>query len=1645
MSSREVLETIPEQMNPGAACRLLTHIPEQVPGASVNPDESTRSQCLNSSKYTSDEEGEDQGCDHVSLDSEGCRFLGTDSVELSDSVTFPCSPNDFQVKSPLLEVLKVGGPNMFDGRRSAGSKASSNSDVPIDHSSLSQARCTPPPKMTFRKRRSKGTPKDSPALQTQVTSDIVTRGSDKPTPKRAEVFESKTEGGVTEEVCSGSRLLMDVDLGKCSGIYQDRTHSAPVLWGYDAEGGFFIPNDRRHAVKKWVSFGATDNCISPAVEAKVADDLPEVTNRDFPPTETKIPGTIDAEKLKDSLEMTRRKLASSVSHTEDLELEGDTEESIMDPQPLKMVQKSPHRGHRTVRTWAAQIVAAISPHRRRTKLTARKDICDIEGNKPNSVELDEKCVELSSGLKDTITQGGNVHDEEEETAEKSGPEEVTEVGGHLDDEPVEQQESAKCHTELQTAKPHKRRWSMPAMSPFTGLRRPKFWLNRKVSPMTVTATAGKKSEEECEALATSAKQTEEDKDKHLDVFEEIDVTPMTDLEPTYLETLQEMNKLSPSLRRLSERFPILQSSMGGSRSLEMLRAVSINSVETSNSDVPMYVIKSNKAASMDDVAATTRVETSAATLSHFITAGHKFDKPCALENTHEKSGSMVEVKDAEQETSDKDVLSPDKKTKKWRSLFGRGFGTWPRQRKPVSAVPGNVPEDEHVEDEEKENIAPKDKKKKGVKRKRFFMHKKKEAPPKPETYDAPVAEERREETSVKKHSIFGTLRKRLSLRRNIKKSYVVSDPASQHHVEDGEKQDSKSSGTQKDKKVTWTAPEETPNVVVLFDEPRDYVGGSSEPASSSTTSKASKNRRYSTEVWKVESSPERGDRWMAKNYAGMAPKLPRKAMLTPSTPLEASEDITNGDLSTDHRIKACTTRVQALLKKYQKTVEDNGVQESVIIQDKKDRTEEGRQELLDSVDKFFSYLDDGIDREETIDKVTTAQQTDSDSDTAEELVSYILKKIQPAVEAVSVSSPTLSTPGLEMEDFMAWCMVEDTLQKAKAEFASEHTVPKGTSYLKSLVEKNARRQQERDQGDPPETDGDRTAGCSGYTPTIQSNEESAAGLNLNLNANSAGASYYKRMNEDFFDWVTTSHDYGRTRCSVTSPMGHFGDESLVSNEEVRAFFDTSQDVSQTQTLVPEDDVYRSPDPENYRRILIEGFNTPTQREESSELMEIMDAFFGKKPTPMNSVEVEDMKQKLSQFAAYHAKHFSEDVKDSPAAKRIKATNTDEGYSTQSQSQQGPVSIEDSQSESLDNWQLWHSALTQSAPTQTTEQQEEIMEDQDVQASNLVLEDVSIEEDLEQDLQMMTESQASSGEYERSRIDSESSEGQIVGFVRGGLSSCSGSCESGVAVSTDPHTHLIQSLYRNVRPTRNFGGKRAGSFFYGEELNPSKVHADQRRPPTPRRDPSVRPAGSFFLVESPWKQEKPKAVRRSWTSSSSTPERQSNIKRARHSDICTTQFNTDMNVAELCTPRSRSLCTPGEKTYPPMWVSPKPEDRPVGVHFGQQQPFGGVLDKEMTHNLKLLRSPKVEDRPVGIHVGQLLHPDCPDAGGAGVTPLPCMGMDCACRVGGTCPSMTTLAEDLDSSFLTGHAANASSYDANSYYSIDSADFSASTDD
>ena len=1469
------LESIPElESRPVPKPRTPDKKSTRSPRTKTVPtNDSTVSQLLDSSLYSDEERehsgvrdrecthGDDKEClhgddfDHTSLDSEGCLFSPSsmDLYENTGEVELPVPTNlaEQGIRSPVSELRdSYTNVNPADGRKSAASKVSTGSDVPLDNSELSHARATPPPPLSFRKRRAKGTPKIK--MDLHVPSSPITPLTEplKPPRKRPRKFLSATGVGWTTSVTDKEpveqlhKSCMVPDEGwagmpdSCN-VYVNvngtlsKTAENQTIWGYQV-GQFMLDPKKRPAKKKSVCFATKDTLIdnenkTPREESEAPTEqslrLPMRSNF-FKP--------IDAKKITDSVELNKEKMRSG-------KWRKPVEAKNKEIQTIEAYAVTPvptlERGRQSLRkTLSDRIAAAISPSPKRSReATFLKKSPDASLSP--SEETTKKKISESPTASNTKKDSSPPKEgpSREETAERIDIVSATSI-------PVKDLPEEAAHSQINTtlpfgqhlhanggpskeARPRKlslrKRLSMK--SPFSRFRQSKYKLRKQVSPLDVST----------DPVQTPFKR---------EILDGSTYVRMPELEPSYLDNLKQLGRLSPSVRRISQRYCLFEKGPM-SRSLEILDNVSSTS-------------------SMDNL------NTQAMSLPQLT------DKYAVF--TTQKEQTPVEVKTEHLDDSCEDLnlmeenkenVPQDTKKQKSGKRFSllSGFGTWPRRMQSPEFSEGDREiKEKPAEEKEKEK---EENKKRGLKRKRFSLLRSRWSEAnKPAVEDATMTDK------SKSVSFLGSLRRRFSQRKANKaaseqdmrlpeKRKSATLPSRIIEYKDGKKRRSVMA-------VPALSPPRSDQLEVLVDDQVQYTSDVKDEQECLATKQKSRYNRRSLDLWKIESTPDSGEKWVARKRPSMVP-----------TPFRQASD-RSYTLTSDSYLQS---RVEPQESR------DNLLQTELVTKE----ISSGQKAQRSNIDAFFSRVDEGIGHEEIVDgdieedyvvvgdltEIVYQQELD---DAAETVVESVLRKAVQAVER------ELAASGIKPPKYTA----------ETASWNASGNVQEAASHLAAQA-------------------------LSEELEAIQSQWQTAY----------TTSSYYRRMKDDYDRLAAEEPIAGNSNVNNSNNNPNLNNNAQLQ-EHNRRYFDISGDEVRLMDLSP-----ISKSKSAGKRFSPQVLLATTPQKEETEPINLLDAFFGKKPSPVSPEEAKEMKQKLDEFVRYHDENMTPRSCDSPAMKRIRPSCSDEGYSTQSQSHGPQVRHpEEAYSSSLDNWQLWHAALTQqSSGPAVIAQRTELM-------------DVYYQRD--QDY-----SEASSAEPGEI-LDSGSNGSHIVGFVRAGLSSCSESCESGGVGSTDHNRSF--SRRSEVKP--------AGSMFYGDspaaEDETMKPGGSHFAVPSPARaDPSNRRAGSYFWDTSPCQEHS--------TNETSTPK---------------------AGVSHSHPPVDWWIRMEGEgpkvnhSGYAPTYSSPKPEDRPVGIHYGspaqpartpvrplEERPVGvhsgTSMDQSPEYHRKApFQKPRQEDRPVGVHSG-----------------------------------------------------------------------------
>ena len=249
-----------------------------------------------------------------------CLVPSTDSSLPELNIASPESSCSLELGRPSV----LSSSSLSSGPRSARSENASD-DVPYELSALSQTRHTPPPRFTqfnFRKRRSRGTPKNSPKVNMLSIKEVFRKTPDDKPPKKVaklvgtddldtEVGNKRDERAAMEMATTESQTDAEYveDQGTVNLMPQNiiikafaRSKSEPCLT----------------TSKKSVSFMTKDNYISDSEEVNgMSTPISEGAKKRMSRARRRFPskGMIDASKITDSLKLLRMRLGSDPEGT----------------------------------------------------------------------------------------------------------------------------------------------------------------------------------------------------------------------------------------------------------------------------------------------------------------------------------------------------------------------------------------------------------------------------------------------------------------------------------------------------------------------------------------------------------------------------------------------------------------------------------------------------------------------------------------------------------------------------------------------------------------------------------------------------------------------------------------------------------------------------------------------------------------------------------------------------------------------------------------------------------------------------------------------------------------------------------------------------------------------------------------------------------------------------------------------------------------------------------------------------------------------------------------------------------------------------------------------------------------------------------
>ncbi len=310
------------------------------------------------------------------------------SINLSTNEANDTSPHIISpqsvVSSEASYPYNVMSSSSLGGNSNVSSVKSGNQsdDVPYELSALSYARSTPPPRLNFRKRRSRGTPKDSP-----IVKEFVSDTNENPPAKLAKV-ESDLESEETQQNDVNTKesqtdAMVIIEDGLPENLDPEDTVIKVALSRSRSEPSL-SPSE------KHVTFMARDSYMSEEDENQttpITSPAKKRLSRTRRPFASKRP--IDANKITDSLKLLRLRFGIDAPLEPNLEIDEETEERNENESgetEEKKENKKP-KGKRLAGRIKESFLSHVrdSPMRSRKLKTASHSILDAEAE----VSLDD--------------------------------------------------------------------------------------------------------------------------------------------------------------------------------------------------------------------------------------------------------------------------------------------------------------------------------------------------------------------------------------------------------------------------------------------------------------------------------------------------------------------------------------------------------------------------------------------------------------------------------------------------------------------------------------------------------------------------------------------------------------------------------------------------------------------------------------------------------------------------------------------------------------------------------------------------------------------------------------------------------------------------------------------------------------------------------------------------------------------------------------------------------------------------------------------------------------------------------------------------------------------------------------------------------
>ncbi len=304
--------------------------------------------------------------------------------EANDTIPEIISPQSV-VSSEASYPYNVMSNSSLSGKSNVSSVKSGNQsdEVPYELSALSYTRSTPPPRFNFRKRRSRGTSKDSPIVKELAQASDT---NDNPPAKLAKV-ESSSESTETEQTDVNSKESQtDAKVIIEDGLPENMDPEDTVI-------RVAISRSRSEPSlspsEKHVTFLSRDSYMSEEEENQttpITSPAKKRLSRTRRPFASKRP--IDANKITDSLKLLRIRFGIEAPQEPDIKIEEGTEERNEDESTEKDEKKDPMNKKPKGKRLAGRIKESFlshvrdSPMRSRKLKTASRNVLETEPEVP---------------------------------------------------------------------------------------------------------------------------------------------------------------------------------------------------------------------------------------------------------------------------------------------------------------------------------------------------------------------------------------------------------------------------------------------------------------------------------------------------------------------------------------------------------------------------------------------------------------------------------------------------------------------------------------------------------------------------------------------------------------------------------------------------------------------------------------------------------------------------------------------------------------------------------------------------------------------------------------------------------------------------------------------------------------------------------------------------------------------------------------------------------------------------------------------------------------------------------------------------------------------------------------------------------------